>query len=200
MNRKRFTVSKQESVLWHQAESVQCAETIGDREVVICSDLPQAEEDAYWVRLADISGPPKDRWLVPKSWMEEAYECESCKKTNIKPAEQWIDGIILCQACTDEMAYKPVSAEEWAGYMFGLEEATQTYRDILSNSNDLPAKRLPFLIKRVAKDSFKEGGAENEKKHREAIKLIHDWFRRGCAEDWKKLDEYLKSCNLEEEC
>ena len=52
---------------------------------------------------------------------------------------------------------------EWANYMLQAEEATQTYKEILNNQGtEIPPRRLPNIVKRVARNSFKEGESNGQ--------------------------------------
>lgn len=68
-----------------------------------------------------------------------------------------------------------LTAEEWSEYILQLEEATQTYKEIIKNSGEVPPKRLPYLIKRVAKDSFEEGDKNGWNRTKELRDAISEW-------------------------
>ena len=66
---------------------------------------------------------------------------------------------------------KDLTAEEWGDYILELEQGTHTYKE-LATKNELPPIRLPSLVKRIAKDSFKKGdenGWNRTKELREAL-------------------------------
>lgn len=63
---------------------------------------------------------------------------------------------------------KVLTAEEWVDYILQLEQATQTYKELIKNSEQ-PPKRLPYIIKRVAKDSFDEGDKNGQLRERNRL-------------------------------
>jgi hypothetical protein len=64
--------------------------------------------------------------------------------------------------------------------MLEWEKSTQTYKELIENKysvKGLIESRIGLIVKRVAKDSLKQGEANNQLKHRET-ETFEDWATR----------------------
>lgn len=72
---------------------------------------------------------------------------------------------------------KVLTAEEWSDCILQLEESTQTYKE-LTKICELPPKRLSYIIKRVAKDSFEEGDKNGWNRTKELREAVGDYIKK----------------------
>ena len=106
------------------------------------------------------------------SWLKPVYFCDECgeeMRGDTVDADRHYHAECLN---LEEPEFRETTAEEWAKDLLFLDQATYTYKEIVTESNKA---KLDYILRRACEDSFKEGERRAEWKHRDLIELLQDY-------------------------